>query len=662
MMPTIVRTERFSYFGAGERCGELVVTHRHDGSLVTDFTVSNNGRGAKLHEELALDEEQLPWRWLVEGTSLMGGPVHEHFTGDDVSRQWTSQAETGQDAGPAKLYLPADTSPYCAWIAARAALANGGCVDALPHGRIHAELVHRTELHTGGAAVPVEVYFVRGRGLTPEYVIADATGALIAWLGMGADMLVRDDFADQLPALTELESVLTHSHLERVQARIRHRFDGPVRIRRVRIFDPDTLKLTEPMSVTMFRDRITGVELDEKAVSVAGETVIDGDGGTLIAGLHDMHAHVKPIDGLFYLAAGVTTVRDMGNANDVLLALTTNWDTGLTPGPRVVRSGFIEGRSPHSALFGFIPNTLEEALDAVRWYAARGYHQIKLYNSMNPDWVPALTAEAHRLGLRAVGHIPAFTTPDRMIESGYDEVTHVNQLMLGWLLEEGADTRTPLRLTAMARAKDLDLDSEPVWHTLELMRERGIGLDPTAVIVERLMLSRARTVLPADAPFLSHMPIGYQRQRKRTYVPFDSEDDLRAYDESFPMVLKVLKLLHDQGIPLWPGTDDSTGFTVHRELELYAKAGIPTADVLRIATRDCAAHLGLGHSHGSIDTGKNASFLLLDGDPLQDISVVRNIRMVVKDGDVYYPHDIYTELGIVPFNSPPATTSQERTA
>lgn len=644
--------ETFAFFAAGERCGDLTVTHHGDDRVELDFAVSNNGRGAKLHETVRRDDQHLPLEWTVEGTSLMGGRVDERLTTDAHTQSWTSQAEEGSHSGPPRLYLAADTSPYAVWIATRAALAAGGTVDTLPSGQVHAELLQRTTLDT----TEIDVYVVRGIGLHPDYVLTDARQELIAHLGAGHSLLIRQDHADQHRTLAALQNTLTRAHLEQVQSRILHRFAAPVRIRNVRVFDPRTQALTPPASVTMFRDRITTVQPEQQALPVSGEVVIDGSGGILLAGLHDMHAHVRPIDGLFYLAAGVTTVRDMGNENDALLTLTERWDTGAAAGPTVARSGFIEGRSPHSALLGVIPETLDEALDTVRWYAARSYHQIKIYNSMDPSWVPHLAAEAHRLGLRVVGHIPAFTTPDRMIEAGFDEVTHVNQLMLGWLLDEGEDTRTPLRLTAMARAKDLDLASDAVQHTLKLMRDAGIGLDTTAVIVERLMLSRARTVLSADAPFLEHMPAGYQRQRKRTYVPFRSEEELRAYDESFRTVLKVMKLLYDHGIPLWPGTDDSTGFTVHRELELYVEAGLPPAEVLRIATQDCAAHLGLGHSHGSIEPGKTASFLLLDGDPLADIRAIRDIRMVVKDGDVYFPHEIYSELGIKPFSSPPAYT------
>ena len=156
---------------------------------------------------------------------------------------------------------------------------------------------------------------------------------------------------------------------------------------------------------------------------------------------------------------------------------------------------------------------------------------------------------------------------------GYDAIAHINQLMLGWLLEPGEDTRTPLRLTAMKRAATLDLDSPQVSKTVALMRDHGTALDTTAVILERLMLSRAGRVQPGDRPYLAHMPIGYQRYRKRSFVAFKSPEHEATYVKSFRKLLDVIAYFHQQGVQLLPGTDDGTGFTVHRELELYVQAG-----------------------------------------------------------------------------------------
>jgi hypothetical protein len=253
--------------------------------------------------------------------------------------------------------------------------------------------------------------------------------------------------------------------------------------------------------------------------------------------------------------------------------------------------------------------------------------------------------------------VPAFTTPDRMIEDGYDEITHVNQLMLGWLIKPGEDTRTPLRLTALSRAADLDLAGAPVRHTIDLMKSHQVGLDTTAVIVERLMLSRAGEVAEGDEPYLDHMPIGYQRYRRRSFVNFKDEAEKARYDKAFAKVLDVMALLHREGIPLWPGTDDTTGFTVHRELELYAKIGMTPAEVLRVATFDCDRYLSRDQDYGSLERGKRADFFLIPGDPTKNISAIREIRLVMKDGVAYYPQEIYSAIGIKPFASPPPLTA-----
>ncbi|MGB8602784.1 MAG: amidohydrolase family protein, partial [Rhizomicrobium sp.] len=432
-----------------------------------------------------------------------------------------------------------------------------------------------------------------------------------------------------------------------------HTYDGPVRIRNVHVFDPATLQTGPLSSVVLYRDRITTVEPDGAPAVTDGETIIDGQGGTLVTGMHDMHAHVSAWDGPLLIAGGVTTVRDLGNNNVNLQAMIRSIDSGALIGPHIIPSGFIEGRSPYSARDGIVIATQDEGLRAVRWYADRGYNQIKIYNSMNPAFVASLAAEAHRLGLRVVGHVPAFATPDQMIEAGYNEITHVNQLMLGWLLKPGEDTRTPLRLTAMARAADLDLNSMPVQHTLDLMRQHNVGWDTTISIVEQLMMSRAGEVPANAAAYIDHLPIGVQRYKKRSYINFKDDAEKATYDTAFHKALATMALFHNAGIKLWPGTDAANGFTLHRELELYMQAGMSAAVALRIATYDCDAYLGRDQNFGTIARGKQADFFLVPGDPSKDLSQLDKIRMVVKGGTIYYPSEIYQAYGITPFAPPP---------
>jgi hypothetical protein len=645
-------TERFVILSNGETVGHLVAT-RDAHSVDIDYFVDNNGRGPKHKEHVVLGPSGVPIDWLIKGTSLMGGAVDERLTWKDGVEQWTSQADAGEvRAAAPQLYVGNDASPWALglYVQLLSKTANHS-LDVLPRGTMQLEKLRSVSVGPGAMGKNLNAYLLSGIDLTPEILLMDQQGQLFAQLS--GEIVVRQGFETQYEVLKNLGEALTLERLQAIQKRTAHVYEAPIRIQNVRLFDPHSLTVGPPMSVVVFRGTITTVEPLTTSTPPSDEVIIDGGGGTLVAGLHDMHAHNSLWSGPFYLAAGVTTTRDMGNVNSLLLDLVKRLDAGEIPGPHIIRSGLIEGRSPYSARLGFIPETIEEGLHDVHWYADRGYVQIKIYNSMNPEWVKPLSSEASKLGLRTVGHVPAFTTPDRMIEDGYNEITHINQLMLGWLTQPGEDTRTPLRLTAMSRAVDLDLAGAPVRHTIDLMRSHHVGLDTTAVIVERLMLSRAGQVAEGDAPYLDHMPIGYQRYRRRSFVNFKDDAEKARYERAFAKVLDVMALLHHEGIPLWPGTDDATGFTVHRELELYAKVGITPAEVLRIATLDCDRYLSRDQDYGSLERGKRADFFLIPGDPSESISAIRDIRLVMKDGVIYYPQEIYEAIGIKPFASPP---------
>jgi hypothetical protein len=266
-----------------------------------------------------------------------------------------------------------------------------------------------------------------------------------------------------------------------------------------------------------------------------------------------------------------------------------------------------------------------------------------------------MAAEAHRLGMTVTGHIPAFTTADQMIADGYDEVTHINQLMFEWVLAPNEDTRTTLRITGLNRLAAVDLASPRVKQTIALMRAHHTVLDTTAIVQERLALSRAGRVQPGDVAYIDHMPVAYQRYRKRNFVVTTTAAAELSYEQAVSKILETIKLLYDNGIRLMPGTDDYTGVSLHRELELYVKAGIPAAETLRLATLGAAQYLKQDQDYGTIERGKVADLVLLPGDPTKDISLIRHARLVMRGGVVYYPSEIYEALSAKPFStSPPA--------
>ncbi|MBA3445406.1 MAG: amidohydrolase family protein, partial [Gemmatimonadales bacterium] len=358
--------------------------------------------------------------------------------------------------------------------------------------------------------------------------------------------------------------------------------------------------------------------------------------------------------GPLHLAAGVTTVRDMGNDNDVLDATLRGVDAGTLMGPRVVRSGFLEGRTPFSAKTGFVADSLPEALEKVRWYAARGYEQVKVYNSVPPDWVAPIAAEAHRLGMRVAGHVPAFSSSPRVVRDGYDEVTHINQLILSFLIDtDKEDTRTPFRFTALGlRAGKWSLDDPRFQQLVAEMLKGGVAHDPTIATFQSLLLARSGSVTAVDSAWLDHMPGPIQRGRKVAILDIKPGED-QVYRASSQKLRDVLKLLFDRGVHLVPGTDDVPGVMLHSELEDWERAGIPAKDVIRLATIGSAQHLGLDHELGTIARGKRADLMLVPGDPTQDVSVLRKVRLVMKDGVVFYPDEVHTAIGVKPFGSRP---------
>ncbi|MES2033915.1 MAG: amidohydrolase family protein, partial [Pseudomonadota bacterium] len=612
--PVPVETQRFVVINNGEVVGKLVAQVRTDGADI-DFAINENGRGPKAQEQIVFGRSGLPTSWTITGSSLFGNPVKESYSWADGVSRWESQADRGEvPTDRPRLYIASDASPWMLGVYVQALLkAPNRSLPVLPSGQLRLDEVRKITLDLNGRPVPLTVYALTGVTLEPTYVLVDKRGALYGALAGG---LIREGAEGLVKQLAPIERDIALVRAREAQRTLAHRFDGPVRIRNVRIFDPKTMKLGALSSVVVYGDRITAVEAEQPGASApAGETVIDGEGGTLVAGLHDMHSHTSLNSNLFNLAAGVTATRDQGNDNEQLLGWEKLMLAGELAGPRIVRNGLLEGRSPYSLRLGRLPETLEEGLADVRWYADHGYWQIKIYNSMNPDWVAPLAAEAHRLGMGVTGHVPAFSSPDRVMRDGYNDIAHVNQLMLGWILKPGEDTRTPLRLTGMARGKDLDLTSGPVQATIRLMKEKDVKLDTTAMILERLMLARSGRVQPADVAYLDHMPVAYQRSRKRGFVTIRTPQDDADYQAGFAKVLQVLKLLDDSGVQLLPSTDDGSGFALHRELELYVKAGISPGRTLRLATLEPEIYFGRDSQLGSIERGKLADLILVPGDP-----------------------------------------------
>lgn len=653
VVPAAADTTTYRVLFGGEDVGHMIVNQAED-RIAIDFDYKQNGRGPTMAEELTLDERGYPTDWTITGTTTFGSSVDEFFLFADGRANWQDATGTGEASidGPTSFYINQNGSPYSSALLANALLSDADQrLEVLPGGE--ASIVTRESRTFDGPDGQLEVtaYEILGLSYNPGLVLLDSDGGFFATASPRFAM-VREGYESADEELRGWAEALSTERFVEIQAQVAHNYDAPVRIRNVRIFDPMALALTELKDVVVYGNRVSSVQ-PAGSTSPGGEVTIEGDGGTLVPGMYEMHGHLGQGNALLNVAAGVTSVRDMGNENAVLEDLMNRINEGTIAGPRITRSCFIEGQSEFSAATGETVGTVDEGLAMVRWCASRDFHQVKFYNSMRPEWAETLVAEAHRLGLRVAGHVPAFSTANAMIEAGFDEITHANQLLLGWVLEDGEDTRTLFRFTAMKRFPSLDAGGEDVRYTISQMRERNVAHDPTIAIHEYGLTAVNGEPAALVRAVIDHLPTNVQRQFKVELFGTSGPEERAEYVAAFEFIVEIMRDLHEDGIMLLPGTDLGGSFAYHRELELFETFGMTPAEVLRRASYDMAAYLNQDEDLGTIEKGKYADFFLVPGDPTESLQQLRQIRMVVSDGVVYFPSEIYPSFGIRPFSEVP---------
>jgi imidazolonepropionase-like amidohydrolase len=435
----------------------------------------------------------------------------------------------------------------------------------------------------------------------------------------------------------------------RLTANLMHRPTGPLVIKHANLFVAESALVRPKMTVVVTGNRITAVGPDDRVPVPAGAQVIDATGKTLLPGLWDMHVHISPgEDGLLYVAAGVTSARDMGNDTIMTLTLRRRFATDSAIGPRLMLSGLIDGSGPYQVPIGVLADDSVAARRAVEWFAAHGYEQIKIYSSMKPELVPGIIAAAHALRLRVSGHVPAFMRAEDVIRDGFDEVQHANFLMLNFM-DSVKDTRSMARFTAVAQhGAELDFNSQRVRDFTALFKARGADIDPTLVAFEDWFTARPGQLGPSEVAIADRMPPQVRRSFYQGGLPVPPEMDQR-YRDSYAAMLHMVKAMYDAGVPIAAGTDGGpVGFTIFREFELYVQAGIPAPRVLQLATIGAAKIMHHDDERGSIAMGKLADLVLVDGDPTQRISDIRGTWLVVKNGLLYRPAELYAALGVKP--------------
>ena len=172
-------------------------------------------------------------------------------------------------------------------------------------------------------------------------------------------------------------------------------------------------------------------------------------------------------------------------------------------------------------------------------------------------------------------------------------------------------------------------------------------IDATLNVFENQFVARRGEIAPDCAAIADRLPPQVRRGLLGGGLPVPPGMDQR-YRDSFQAMLRLVGMLYRAGIRVEAGTDAFAGFALHRELELDVAAGIPSLDVLQLATLGAARIMKHDADVGTVAPGKLADLVVVNGDPTTTISDIRNVEIVVKDGTIHRSADLYRAVGVCP--------------
>lgn len=399
-------------------------------------------------------------------------------------------------------------------------------------------------------------------------------------------------------------------------------------------------------AAVLVRDgRVERVGTARQLGAPAGARVIDGKGGYLIPGLSDLHTHLYADQYIpdsigraevgVMLANGITTARLM-IGTPAQLKLRKDIEAGVVVGPNLwTASPHLTGRPDTNAR---IVRTPDEGRAAVRELGPQGYDFIKITNWIAPPVYEAIMDEANKAGYRVDGHINAGVTIERASALGQHQ-----QHLDGWfeaLLPDSAKDRPSLTQYGVYDLKR--------WPTLDIMDERKIAplagtvarskvwVTPTLVLFNTFFAIGASDDEIRSLPDWELIPSAFRTGVAKAMASYWSLGNATVRTDPrreryVELRGRIVKALADSGARLVAGSDApdflmSMGYTLHRELDALVKAGLTPWQVLAMATRNPAEFLGASREWGTIAPGRRADFVLLAGNPLDDISNTTRIE------------------------------------
>lgn len=638
----------YDYVSSGVVKGSQTTLALPDGRLDIRFEFTDRGRGPKVRSLIALDGSGMIANLRTTGYNYLKVPVDERFAAKNGSVSWknSAESETQSNATP-RFYISMDGTPEEGAILVRAALrAANATLGLWPSGTSAVTAVQSLDVSNGSERKHVTMYETTGLDFSPGNLWLDENGELF----MAGDQwgaVIRSGWKTLLPQLIAAQEERVTDLGRRIAQTLPQRSATAIAVTNVALFDSEAGSLVPNATVLFHGDRVAAVGGADLMVPSDARR-IDGTGKTLLPALWNMHMHLFAGFGPRLLAEGVTTIRDPGNNPQYIAKTKAQFESGELVGPRVIIAGLMDGTGQYTAPIGTTTGTAAEAIAQVNDWKKTGAVQIKIYSSMDPKLVPVIVKEAHAQGMRVSGHIPAGMLAQDAVNAGYDEIQHVNFLFLNFMPDTKDQTQTPVRLTATAqRAGTIDLRSQAVADFIALLKTKEIVSDPTVGIFYTDTMTRTGDITSTGfGEIADWLPAQVRRTLTTGGLPMGPGLDAK-YNASAQAYLDMVMLLHTNGIRIVAGTDDVLpGFDLIHELELYAQAGIPTAQVLQAATIVPARVMKMDDTLGSLRAGKFADAIVVNGNPLEQIAQLRKVETTIKGGVLYDTRALYATAGV----------------
>ena len=516
-------------------------------------------------------------------------------------------------------------------------------ISLLPVGEAFIELRGKDTITIGGKSIVLSRYHLSGKnwrgGFGRQTLWLDSENRLVAAVNLASDLetnfyAFRDGYESQTAVFLRRAVEDAIERLTQMANQLSPKTAAPIALVGGTLIDVTGKAATPNSSVLIQGDRITAAGARSSIKVPANAKVIDVTGKFLLPGLWDMHSHFYETEfGPIYIAAGITTARDVGNDIEYGTALRDAAKEGRGLGPRMLLAGYIDGKGSHG--FDVEVETPEEARAAVQRYKTAGYEQIKIRDHVKLETLKVICAEAHRLGMTVAGHVPEGMNALQAVEAGMDSISHLNYVLTGFF--PNRDRNNP--------PVTINLNAPNVVNALKFFKEHGTVIDPTDAVLE-LMLR------PMNMPIQSFEP-GLMKVAPELTVQINKKGQDPEQAEGIRMVfdvwLKITGALHRAGVPIVAGTDVGVpGHTLYRELELYVKAGMTPLEAIQAATIVPARVMRLDQEVGSIEAGKRADVIVLDANPLENISNIRTIRYVVTQGRLFESAKLWQSVGFKP--------------